>query len=97
MAGAFSRLQEQAVDGVIILIEQHQLDRSEIELPHGLPVVVIDSSAHYDYPMVDTDQARARATATEHLLELGHETVWHLAGPPQSFAAERRRKSWRAT
>jgi DNA-binding LacI/PurR family transcriptional regulator len=97
VTGAFSKLNEQAVDGVIILIEQHQLDQSEIELPHGLPVVVIDSSARYDYPVVDTDQADGAATATRHLLELGHATVWHIAGPPQSYSAERRRKSWRAT
>jgi DNA-binding LacI/PurR family transcriptional regulator len=97
VTGAFSRLNEQAVDGVIILIEQHQLDESEIELPHGLPVVVIDSNARYDYPVVDTDQAEGAAAATRHLLGLGHRTVWHIAGPPQSYAAERRQKSWRAT
>ncbi|GAB3897102.1 LacI family DNA-binding transcriptional regulator [Kibdelosporangium lantanae] len=97
VTGAFSRLNEQAVDGVIILIEQHQLDESEIELPRGLPVVVIDSSARDDHPVVDTDQAAGAASATRHLLDLGHRTVHHIAGPPHSYAAERRRKSWRAT
>ncbi|WP_091618228.1 LacI family DNA-binding transcriptional regulator [Amycolatopsis saalfeldensis] len=97
VTGAFSKLNEQAVDGVVILIEQHQLDESEIELPHGLPVVVIDSSARRDYPVVDTDQAHGAAAATRHLLDLGHRTVWHLAGPPQSYAAERRRKAWQST
>ncbi|MFG1642419.1 LacI family DNA-binding transcriptional regulator [Amycolatopsis sp. NPDC049252] len=97
VTGAFGKLNEQSVDGVVILIEQHQLDQSEIELPHGLPVVVIDSSARYDYPVVDTDQADGAAQATRHLLDLGHHTVWHIAGPPQSYAAERRRKSWQAT
>lgn len=94
---AFSRLDEQAVDGVIILIEQQQLDRSEIELPEGLPVVVIDSSARHHYPVVDTDQTEGAALATRHLLALGHDTVWHIAGPPQSYAAERRLDSWRTT
>ncbi len=97
VAGAFSRLNEQAVDGVIILIEQHQLDQSEIELPHGLPVVVIDSGGRRDHPVVDFDQAAGAIAATRHLLDLGHETVWHIAGPPESYAAERRRSSWLAT
>jgi DNA-binding LacI/PurR family transcriptional regulator len=97
VSGAFSRLNEQAVDGVIILIEQHQLDQSEIELPVGLPVVVIDSSARYPSPVVDTDQAEGAASVTRHLVELGHDTVWHIAGPPQSYAAERRLRSWQAT
>ncbi|MFB9613541.1 LacI family DNA-binding transcriptional regulator [Kutzneria kofuensis] len=96
VTGAFSRLNEQAVDGVIILIEQHQLDRSEIEVPQGLPVVVIDSNARYPSPVIDTDQAEGAASATRHLLELGHATVWHIAGPPQSYAAERRLRSWQA-
>lgn len=97
VTGAFGRLNEQAVDGIIILIEQHQLDQSEIELPRGLPVVVIDSGARHDCPVVDTDQAAGAASATRHLLDLGHRTVWHIAGPAQSYAAERRAKSWRAT
>lgn len=97
VSGAFSRLEEQAVDGVIILIEAHQLDEAEIHLPEGLPVVVVDSSAHYDYPIVDTDQAQGARLATEHLLDLGHQTVWHLGGPPSSFAASRRRRSWEQT
>lgn len=96
VSGAFSRLNEQAVDGVIILIEQHQLDQSEIELPHGLPVVVIDAGGRRDHPVVDFDQAAGATAATRHLLDLGHETVWHIAGPPESFAAERRLKSWQA-
>ncbi|RSM55936.1 LacI family transcriptional regulator [Amycolatopsis sp. WAC 01376] len=97
VSGAFSRLDEQAVDGVIILIEQHELDQSEIELPHGLPVVVIDAGGRRDHPVVDFDQASGAIAATRHLLDLGHETVWHVAGPPESYAAERRRKSWQET
>jgi DNA-binding LacI/PurR family transcriptional regulator len=95
--GAFSRLDEQAVDGVVILIEEHELDQSEVEVPHGLPVVIIDSNPRSDYTMVDTDQAQGAELATTHLLDLGHPTVWHLAGPPHSYAAERRENSWRAT
>lgn len=97
VAGAFRRLGEQAVDGVIILIEAHRLDQGELELPDGLPVVVVDSSAHYDFPIIDTDQAQGARLATEHLLELGHKTVWHVSGPARSFAAGRREQSWRET
>lgn len=97
VSGAFSRLGEQVVDCVIILIEAHTLDDAEVPLPDGLPVVVVDSSAHYDCPIVDTDQAQGARLATEHLLDLGHSTVWHLGGPPSSFAATRRLQSWEKT
>ncbi|CAM5687429.1 putative Lactose operon repressor [Streptomyces afghaniensis 772] [Streptomyces afghaniensis] len=35
-------------------------------------------------------------TATEHLLDLGHRTVHHLAGPERWFAARDRREGWRS-
>jgi DNA-binding LacI/PurR family transcriptional regulator len=97
VTGAFSKLNESAVDGVVILIEQYELDQSEIELPDGLPVVVIDSNPRTDHTMVNIDQAQGAELATTHLLELGHDTVWHIAGPPHSYAAESRERAWRAT
>lgn len=97
VSGAFVRLAEHAVDGVIILIETHRLGERELALPTGLPVVVVDSSADYPYPVVDNDQAMGARLATEHLLDLGHRTVWHISGPRESFAAERRRDTWRET
>ncbi len=32
-------------------------------------------------PLVAVDQFAGAVSATRHLLELGHETVWHIAGP----------------
>jgi DNA-binding LacI/PurR family transcriptional regulator len=57
----------------------------------------VDSNAGSDYSVVDTDQADGARQAVEHLLGLGHETVWHVAGPEKSFASERRREAWRNT
>src|SRR6266540_4109727 len=48
-------------------------------------------------PVLDATQGQGARLATEHLLDLGHETVWHLGGPLSSFAASRRRRSWRQT
>lgn len=96
VSGAFHRLAEHAVDGIIILIEAHQLDGSEIEIPPGLPIVVIDSNQRFSHPFVDNDQALGARQATEHLLDLGHDTVWHVAGPASSYAATRRREAWKA-
>ncbi len=94
---AFRRLEKHAVDGVVVLIEEYDLNWPEIALPQGMPVVVVDSNPRADYPTVDSDQAQGAALATEHLLGLGHETVWHIAGPMDSFAAQRRELSWRRT
>jgi DNA-binding LacI/PurR family transcriptional regulator len=94
---AFNQLSAQAVDGVIILIEAYLLDEAGVQLPHGLPVVIVDSSAHYDYPVVDTDQFDGARQAVQHLLDLGHHTVHHVGGPRTSYPAAHRRRGWEQT
>ncbi|WP_042378536.1 LacI family DNA-binding transcriptional regulator [Streptacidiphilus melanogenes] len=94
--GAFTRLGELAVDGVIVIMEVHLLDSSTVSLPPHVQVVVVDSDAGDRYAVVDTDQRGGARAAVEHLLALGHRTVWHLAGPPDSFAAQRRTEAWLA-
>lgn len=97
ISGAYRRLSQQAVDGVIIIFEASLLDQVEISLPPGLPVVVIDSNAGSGYAVVDVDQAQGARQATEHLLSLGHSNVWHIAGPRSSFSGTHRAEAWRAT
>ncbi|MEV2250294.1 LacI family DNA-binding transcriptional regulator [Streptomyces sp. NPDC050147] len=95
--GAFSRLGELAVDAVIVIMEVHLLDAAALSLPPHVQVVVADSDAGDRYTVVDTDQAGGTRDAVRHLLDLGHRTVWHLAGPEDSYAAQRRADAWRAT
>lgn len=97
VSGAYRRLSEQAVDGVVIIFEAHLLDGTDFLLPDTLPVVVVDSNAGSAFAVVDTDQALGARQATEHLLALGHRTVHHLAGPENSFSAQHRAEAWRDT
>jgi len=97
VTGAFSRLGEFDVDAVIVIMEVHLMDTAKVQLPPGVPVVVADSDASDRYNVVDTDQAAGARQAVEHLLDLGHRTVWHVAGPPASYAAEGRAVAWRST
>ncbi|MHA6757424.1 LacI family DNA-binding transcriptional regulator [Streptacidiphilus sp. PAMC 29251] len=95
--GAFTRLGELAVDGIIVIMEVHLLDAATVSLPPHVKVVVADSDAGDRYSVVDTDQVGGAGLAVQHLLDLGHRTVWHLAGPQSSFAAQRRMGAWRET
>jgi len=94
---AIGRLEEQAVDGVILLIESHLVDETRIVLPEDLPVVIVDSAIRPDHGLVDTDQVQGARLATEHLLALGHRTVHHISGPLASISAGHREAAWRAT
>ncbi|MEU8623562.1 LacI family DNA-binding transcriptional regulator [Streptomyces sp. NPDC048669] len=94
--GAFTRLGELAVDAVVLIMEVHLLDATTLTLPPHVKVVVVDSDAGDRFHVVDTDQHQGARLAVRHLLELGHRTVRHLAGPEESFAAGRREAAWEA-
>lgn len=44
--------------------------------------------------VVSSDQTNAGRLATQHLLDLGHETVWHIAGPVEWDVARQRCAGW---
>jgi LacI family transcriptional regulator len=48
-------------------------------------------------PVVTIDQFVGAQLATQHLLDLGHETVWHVTGPRDWPEAVQRIEGWRAT
>ncbi|WP_260857289.1 LacI family DNA-binding transcriptional regulator [Microbacterium sp. 1.5R] len=93
---AFERLAEQGVDGAIVLNEASALVASA-QRPAGLRLVVVDAPAESGLVVVHSDHAGGAAVATQRLLDLGHRTVHHLAGPAESFAAAERERGWRET
>ncbi|MEO6714892.1 MAG: LacI family DNA-binding transcriptional regulator [Mycobacteriales bacterium] len=94
--GAFDKLAKQEVDGVVVIVEARLLGGGGLTLPQGIPAVVADSGGASDYIVVDSDQEGGGRMATEHLLDLGHPSVWHVTGPANSFSAASRRRGWRS-
>ncbi|WP_410565343.1 substrate-binding domain-containing protein [Amycolatopsis sp. cmx-4-61] len=81
---AVAGLQLQGVAGIVVL-DGHLL--AERALVSAVPLV----------PAASTDQYAGARRATEHLLELGHPTVWHLGGPEEGPVARAREQGWRET
>jgi DNA-binding LacI/PurR family transcriptional regulator len=96
VADAFERLAEQEVDGAIVLNEASALVPAA-QPPAGLRLVVVDAPTDAGFTSVHSDHAGGAAVATSRLLALGHETVHHLSGPADSFAAAERERGWRET
>ena len=94
VAEAFERLSEQGVDGAIVLNEATAIAR-DATAPAGLRLVVVDSPADDRFVVVGSDHEGGARVATEHLLASGRATVWHVAGPEDSFAANARERGWR--
>ena len=81
---AVAGLQLQGVAGIVVL-DGHLL--AELAPVAEIPLV----------PAASTDQYAGARQATEHLLQLGHPTVWHLGGPEEGPVARARERGWRET
>jgi len=96
VAGAVHSLVEQGVDGIVI---SEPIDEGTAAIGVDMPVLVLGAPPVFAAPKVLSvgvaAEALARA-ATEHLLDLGHPTVHHLAGPQRWYAARDRLDGWRA-
>src|SRR4051812_39859026 len=90
VAGAAESLLEQGVDGIVVSEPIDEGDEGAVSLGVDVPVLVLGAPAAFGGPRAVAAgvgaESLARA-ATEHLLELGHVTVHHLAGPQRWFAA----------
>jgi DNA-binding LacI/PurR family transcriptional regulator len=92
---AVERLRAQGVDGILIIAPQEAAAEAVLHVPAELPVVAVEAGPDEAVPVVAVDQFEGAAAATRHLLELGHATVWHVAGPPDWLEARQRLDGWR--
>jgi DNA-binding LacI/PurR family transcriptional regulator len=93
---AVERLREQGVDGVLAIAPQVSAAAGLLQAPADVPIVATEAGSPGSVPLVAVDQQAGARLATEHLLGLGHRTVWHVAGPPDWLEATDRISGWRA-
>ncbi|HET7387422.1 MAG TPA: LacI family DNA-binding transcriptional regulator [Nocardioidaceae bacterium] len=91
---AMEALHAQAVDGIIVIAPNAAAVRTLGVLAPAVPVVALEAE-YRDQPVVSIDQLEGARLATQHLLDLGHRTVYHVAGPLDWREAELRVEGWR--
>jgi len=94
---AFHSLLARGSEGIILEVPNHLID-VDGAIFGGLPVAtgVGRIPGIERQTVVHSNQLRAGEIATDHLLGLGHRTVWHIAGPVEWDAARERRYGWSA-
>jgi len=95
--GAVDRLRVQGVDGILVITPQEGAAAAVANLPAAVPVVAVEAGRPGSVPVVAVDQFAGAVSATQLLLDLGHRTVWHIAGPRDFLEAQQRVEGWRAT
>lgn len=90
-------LMDGRVDGALLL-RDYEDPLSDLLTDHGFPhVLFFTRSRRDDVYWVDCDNRAGARLAVEHLLNLGHQRIAHLAGPPSAYSACERRQGYMAT
>ncbi len=91
---ALRELTSDEVDGVIVLAPL----RAAIEVLRGIetdvPVITFEQGSPESTRSVSIDEVDGARRVVRHLLDLGHETVWHVQGPEGWMASDARTRGW---
>jgi DNA-binding LacI/PurR family transcriptional regulator len=97
LAIAVARLGGLGVDGILVVAPQQDAIETLAELSGDIPLVAVASGPQQVLSAVAIDHYTGAAAATRHLLELGHRTVFHIAGPADRTSPGPRFAGWRDT
>lgn len=95
MSEALNHLAGDSVDGIIVLAPLDATVASVANQPVVAPYVVFYPGGPVSDSTVVTDEVRGAHLATSYLLDLGHRTVHHVAGPRGWMGTKARLAGWR--
>ena len=97
VSAAVERHLDQRVAGLVVIAPVASAGEALDAMPADVPLVTIDGDPHRNTALVTVDQLAGARAATRHLLDAGHETVWHVSGPAEWFDSAGRVRGWRET
>jgi DNA-binding LacI/PurR family transcriptional regulator len=97
IADAVERLRRHGVDGILAITPLAEAADALRHAPGDAPLLAVEAGPDESVPVVAVDQGAGAAQATSHLLDLGHETVFHIAGPREFLESGERLQGWRTT
>jgi DNA-binding LacI/PurR family transcriptional regulator len=95
LADAVDRFVGQAVAGIIVIAPETAAADALRGLAVSIPIVVVGSGDYAPLPSVSIDNRAGATRATQHLLDLGHRTVYHISAPDTWLDARERVAGWR--
>lgn len=95
LSDAIRHLHAQRVEGIVMIAAHDDaVAVAREQQAGGIPVVVVEGDRDRTTWTVGVDQVCGAELATGHLLELGHRSVLHLAGPLDWTEARARLAGW---
>lgn len=93
---AVDRFLDQAVEGILVIAPETSAVAALGAVAGDIPLVAVGCGTNAPLPSVTIDNVGGAAQATRHLLDLGHPTVHHVAGPDSWLDAQQRVEGWRS-
>lgn len=84
-----------SVDGIVVLAPVEAAAAAVEGIISPVPLVMFEPGIDDGGMIISHDETLGARLAVRHLLELGHETVHHLSGPPGWLGSEARIEGWR--
>ena len=97
ISAVIERHLDQRVAGIVAIAPVASAAEAMDGLTAEVPLVTIDGDPQRATAGVTVDQAAGARAATQHLLDAGHRTVWHVSGPADWFDSAGRVAGWEAT
>jgi DNA-binding LacI/PurR family transcriptional regulator len=91
---AVGRLRGQAVEGIAVIASRASTVAGLARSVGDVPTVSIGPIGPGQLPGAGVDNRTGARAAVRHLLDLGHPTVHHVAGPPDWLEADSRAAGW---
>ena len=90
IVAAIERLLDQAIEGLVVIAPQKRVFDTLAGMSLRLPIVTLQSTDMGEDKGLSVDQITGARLATGHLIDLGHRSIYHLAGPQDWIEAEAR-------
>jgi DNA-binding LacI/PurR family transcriptional regulator len=97
VSDAIERLRVRGVDGILVIAPDLESADAVRQAHSDIPLVAAEAGPSDVLSVVAVDQFAGAVSATRHLLDLGHETVWHISGPGDWLESAERVDGWRTT
>lgn len=92
-----TELLTQGVDGLCVIAPRASSMEVLRRKSLGVPTLVIMEEADATMHTASVDQRAGAVAAVQHLIDLGHRSILHIAGPLDWFDAKARAEAWKST
>ncbi|GLI26684.1 LacI family transcriptional regulator [Agromyces rhizosphaerae] len=89
-----AHLAAQGIEGLVVIAPQERVFDTLQELSIDVPYVTLQSTERDPEHGLSVDQIAGARMATRHLIERGHRSIYHLAGPQDWIEAEARMRGF---